>query len=452
MTTDAPPVALVGDGLPVPCADGLERPYLSFDMAASTSAMPPVLAAVEAFLPWYSAVHGGTGYKSQASVLAYESGRLAALALAGRGAHSGDVAIICRNTTEAINHLACRLGLSGGDVVVTTVAEHDSNRLPWARAAACRYVECGPDGTFTAEDVAAALGQRPVPRLLAITGASNVTGWLPPLAEIIAAAHHRGVPVLVDAAQLAPHRPLPAEADFLAWSGHKMYAPFGAGVLIGPRPVFAAGDPFLAGGGAAAVRDLDDLAWVAPPEREEAGSPNVIGAVALGAAASALEAIGWAAVTGHERRIARLLRHGLAAIPGVRLLGPGPGTETLPVATFTIDGIPAALAAARLAEEEAIGVRHGCFYAQPYLNRLLGLSPAEARARRDRARNGDRTAMPAAIRASAGISTTEHDVGRLLTAVERLVAAEPPVRYRRDPSTADFYPVPRRARAGVAGA
>jgi len=143
MTTDAPPVALVGDGLPVPCADGLERPYLSFDMAASTSAMPPVLAAVEAFLPWYSAGHGGAGYKSQAPVLAYESSRLAALAFAGRGAHSGDVAVICRNTTEAINQLARRPGLSGGDVVATTVAEHDSNRLPWARAAACRYVGAG---------------------------------------------------------------------------------------------------------------------------------------------------------------------------------------------------------------------------------------------------------------------------------------------------------------------
>ena len=131
--------------------------------------------------------------------------------------------------------------------------------------------------------------------------------------------------------------------------------------------------------------------------------------------------------------------------------GPGPGTETLPAATFTIDAIPAALAAARLAQEDAIGVRHGCSSAQPYLNRLPGLSPAQARARRDRARGGDRTATPAAIRASAGISTTEHDVARLLTAVGRLVTAEPPVRYRRDPSTADFYPLPHCARAGLAG-
>jgi len=436
MITSALPVALVGDGLPVPCADGAQRPYLSFDAAASTSAMQQVRDAVEAFLPWYSSVHGGVGYKSQASILAYQSARLAALAFAGRGPGSHDIAVICRNTTEAINHLAYRLGLSGGDVVVTTGAEHDSNRLPWARAATCRYVECGKEGTFTPDDVAAALDQRPVPRLLAITGASNVTGWLPPLPEIIGAAHHRGIPVLVDAAQLGPHRPLPAEADFLAWSGHKMYAPFGAGVLVGPRRVFAAGDPFLVGGGAASVLDLDDMAWTAPPEREEAGSPNVIGAVALRAAIGALEDIGWPAIISHERRIARLLRHGLAAIPRVQLLGPGLGTETLPLAVFTVDGVPAALVAARLAAEEAIGVRHGCFYAQPYLTRLLG----GGRAGRNRARNGDRTAMPGAVRASGGINTSETDVARLLGAIERLVAGEPPTRYRRDPSTADFYP------------
>ena len=141
------------------------------------------------------------------------------------------MAIICRNTTEALNHLAYRLRLAPGDVVVTTVAEHHANLLPWSRAAACRYVECGGDGTFAAEDIVAALDQHPSPRLLAITGASNITGWMPPLDAIIAAAHDRGIPVVVDAAQLAPHRPLPAMADFIAWSGHKMYAPFGAGVL-----------------------------------------------------------------------------------------------------------------------------------------------------------------------------------------------------------------------------
>jgi len=332
-----PPVPLIGDGMPVPCADGADRPYLSMDAAASTAALGPVLARVQEFLPSYSSVHRGAGYKSQLSTRAYEDARAAALAFAGRpaGAPGDDVAIICRNTTEALNHLAYRPRLTPGDVVVTTVAEHHANLLPWSRAAACRYVECGGDGTFGVDDVEAALDQRPSPQLLTITGASNITGWMPPLAAIIAAAHDRGIPVVVDAAQLAPHRPLPAEADFLAWSGHKMYAPFGAGILLAPRRAFADGDPFLAGGGAVDLVDLDEVQWTAPPEREEAGSPNVIGAVALHAAIDALTGIGWPALIGHERRIAVALRRGLASIPGVRLLGPGLDTETLPVEPWT---------------------------------------------------------------------------------------------------------------------
>jgi len=434
------PVALVGDNLPVPCVDGMERPCLPFDAASATNALPQVLDAVQGFLPWFSGVGHGVGYKAQASVLAYQSARLAALAFAGRGPDSGDVAVICPNATEAIQHLASRLRLSSGDVVVTTVAEHHANLLPWPRAASCRYVECGQDGTFGPGDVAAALDQRPVPRLLAITGASHVTGWLPPLGEIIAAAHHRGVPVLVDAAQLAPHRPLPTEADFLAWSGHKMYAPFGVGILIGPRRILAAGNQSLPAGGAAPVPGLDDVTRMARPEPEEPGSPNVIGAVALGAAIGALEGIGWPAIIGHDVRVARSLRRGLAAIPGLRLLGPGPGADTLPVATFTVDGIPSALVTARLAAEDAIEVGHGSLHARPYLTRLLGLSPAGARAGRGPTRDGDRSAVQGAVRASAGINTSERDVARLLSAMERLVSGEPSARYRRDPSTGDFYP------------
>jgi selenocysteine lyase/cysteine desulfurase len=444
-----PPVPLAGDGMPTPCVDGSERPYLAMDGAASTAALPQVAARVAEFVPWYASVHRGAGYKSQVSSRAYEDARSAALAFAGRqaGPPNDDVAIICRNTTEALNHLAYRLRLSPDSVVVTTVAEHHANLLPWSRAARCRYVECAPDGTFGTDDVVAVLDQRPSPRLLTITGASNITGWMPPLTAIIAAAHDRGVPVVVDAAQLAPHRPLPAEADFVAWSGHKMYAPFGAGILIGPRRAFVTGDPFLAGGGAVDLVGLDEVLWAEPPEREEAGSPNVIGAVALQAALDALTGIGWAALNSHENRIAAALRRGLAAIPGVRLLGPGLGTETLPVATFTIDGISHALVAARLAAEDAIAVRHGGFCAHPYLMRLLGFTREDALRNRDLIRRGDRSAMPGAVRASAGINTTEQDVARLLTAVARIAAGSPPpVEYRQDPRTGDYQPgdnVPR---------
>jgi selenocysteine lyase/cysteine desulfurase len=437
-----PPVPLAGDGIAVPCADGTERPYLSMDAAASTAALEPVVDRVREFIPWYSSVHRGAGFKSQLATNAYEDARSAALAFAGRpGAAGDDVAVICRNTTEALNHLAYRMRLTRDDVVVTTVVEHHANLLPWSRTATCRYVECGQDGTFGLTDVGAALDESPAPRLLAISGASNITGWMPPLDAITAFAHDRGIPVVVDAAQLAPHRPLPADADFLAWSGHKMYAPFGAGVLLGPRRAFADGDPFLVGGGAVDLVDLDEVLWTAPPEREEAGSPNVIGAVALHAAIDTLTGIGWQALISHEQRIAAALRRGLAAIPGVRLLGPGLDAETLPVATFTVDGVPHALMAARLAAEDAIGVRHGCFCAHPYLMRLLGLSRDEVHRFREQVRRGDRSAVPGAVRASAGINTTEHDVNRLLGAVARIASGDqPPVSYRQDPRTGDYHP------------
>jgi selenocysteine lyase/cysteine desulfurase len=432
-------IRLIGDDVLAPCLDGTDRPYLSLDAAASTAAMPSVAARVAEVLPRYSSVHRGAGWKSQLSTVAYEEARAAAEGFAGRGDRD-DVAIICRNTTEAINHLAYRLGLERDHVVVTTVVEHHANLLPWSRLARCRYVDCGVDGTFDAADVIASIDAPPRPKLLAITGASNVTGWLPPLDEIIAAAHERGVPVLVDAAQLAPHRPLPLRADFLAWSGHKMYAPFGAGVLLGPRDAFARGDPFLAGGGAVDLVDLDEVVWTDPPEREEAGSPNVLGAVALHAAIDELTGIGWPAIRAHDDAMSALLRDGLAGVEGVRLLG-GRGADGLPVVPFVVDGVPHALVAARLSVEHAIGVRHGCFCAHPYLMRLLGLTPAEIGEFRDAVRRGDRRAIPGAVRASTGLSTTAGDVERFVAAVTAVANGEPtPVAYDQDAHTGDYWP------------
>src|SRR5271166_530024 len=139
------PVPLVGDGMLVPCIDGEERPYVALDTAASAGMLDSVLRRVEEFLPSYSSVHRGAGYKSQVATDAYESARSAALSFAGRHGDD-DIAIICRNTTEAINHLAYRLSLRPDDVVVTSVVEHHANLLPWARLCQRRFVECGPDG------------------------------------------------------------------------------------------------------------------------------------------------------------------------------------------------------------------------------------------------------------------------------------------------------------------
>jgi selenocysteine lyase/cysteine desulfurase len=220
-----------------------------------------------------------------------------------------------------------------------------------------------------------------------------------------------------------------------------MYAPFGSGVLIGPRVSFSEGDPFLAGGGAVDLVDLDEVAWTDPPEREEAGSPNVVGAVALHAAINELSGVGWPAIATHDRLLGRRLRAGLAAIDNVTLLGPEATVETLPLAAFTVAGVNHALVAARLSAEFGIGVRHGCFCAHPYLMRLLGLTAAEVADYRRAVRAGDHTHTPGAVRASAGINISIADIDRFLAAVAAIAAgATPPVTYQQDPATGDYWP------------
>jgi selenocysteine lyase/cysteine desulfurase len=244
---------------------------------------------------------------------------------------------------------------------------------------------------------------------------------------------------VADCAQLAAHRRLPAAADYLAWSGHKMYAPFGTGILIGPRASFCDGDPFLAGGGAVDLVDLDEVVWTDPPEREEAGSPNVIGAVALHAAIDEFQRLGWEAISAHDTMLAGRLRKGLQSIKGVRVLGAS--ATDLPVATFIVEDVPHALVAARLSSEYGIGVRHGCFCAHPYLLRLLHLPDPEVAAYRNAVRRGDRRHMPGAVRASASLSTSVSDIDRFIEAVADIAAGSPaPVDYNQDPNTGDFWP------------
>ncbi|HUY85851.1 MAG TPA: aminotransferase class V-fold PLP-dependent enzyme [Acidimicrobiales bacterium] len=449
-------VQLVGDEMTVPCIGRSDRRYVSLDAAASTSAHPGVARRVEDFLPIYSSVHRGAGFKSQASTDSYEAARNAALCFAGKqvGAQlapaeqsqnprEDSTAIICRNTTEAINHLAFRLNLTAADTVVTTVVEHHANLLPWRRYATCRYVECAEDGTFTPDDVVSVLSIQPRPRLLAITAASNITGWMPDLGRIIEEAHRLGIPVLVDAAQLVAHRPIPAQADFVVWSGHKMYAPFGAGVLIGPKEQFRHGEPFLAGGGAVDLVDLDQVVWTEPPEREEAGSPNVLGAVALHAAIDELTQLGWSKIREHDDRIGDTMRAGLDAIRGVNVLGPSSDQGLLPVCTFTVEGVAHGLVAARLSAEFGIGVRHGCFCAHPYLTRLLHLSAEQLWVFRQQVMRKERHSIPGAVRASAGLSTSQDDIEYFLSSLEQVASGSaPPVSYIQDQVSGEFFPDP----------
>jgi selenocysteine lyase/cysteine desulfurase len=317
---------------------------------------------------------------------------------------------------------------------VTTAVEHHANLLPWRRHARIRVVDVGEEGTFDVADVVAALDERPAPRVLTVTGASNVTGWLPDLRGIAAAARDRGVLVVVDGAQLVPHRPVDMAAtgiDVLAFSGHKMHAPFGAGGLVVPRGLLADGEPFLVGGGAVKAVSFDEVVWADCPDRDDAGSPNVVGVVALAAACRALSQLGMATVAAHERSLARRVWAALDRIPGLRTytLWPSGSVDRVGVATFNLDGYRHPLLAAVLSAEHAIGVRHGCFCAHPLITRLLGLPEPEVQRLRAAIQGGGRPALPGAVRASLGLGATDADADRLTAALADIAARGPRRRY-----------------------
>ncbi|MQA93733.1 MAG: aminotransferase class V-fold PLP-dependent enzyme [Streptosporangiales bacterium] len=463
--------AVVGADLKVPLVNGEWVGYANFDYAASAPALEAVREAVEAALPWYASVHRGAGFASQVSTRVY--GRARAVVAGFLGCRADDAVIFTRNTTDGLNLLA--RALPDGCTVVVFDAEHHANLLPWDAAARTVRLPL-PDSPRAAVEAAAdALRSAPAgPRLLCVTGASNVTGELWPVQELTEVAHAYGARIAVDAAQLVPHRRVDLAGtgiDYLAFSGHKLYAPFGAGVLAGRADWLAAADPYLHGGGAtrsvtrtapsaggagashaagvgatpaagagaipaaeagatpAAGADATLAAeveagalpaaeagaggrlgveWAADPEaRHEAGSPNVLGAVAIAAACTALQR-DFAELRAAEGRLLRSLREGLATVPGLRELRLfGPDAARVGIVAFTLDGWEAGRLAAVLSAEYGIGVRDGLFCAHPLTRGLLPEGTG------------------AAVRASLGAGTRPEHVARLVSALRRLATTAP---------------------------
>jgi selenocysteine lyase/cysteine desulfurase len=415
MSVLVPPAHLIGSDVEVPCADGLTRRYVNLDYAASTPVLSAVWDVVEAFVPFYSSVHRGTGAKSRISTAAYEKAREVVARFVG--SDDGSVVFV-RNTTEAVNVLAT--ALPAGSRVLSTPVEHHANMLPWRRHD-LRMLPFTTSADELLEVTRDALRSERID-LLAVTGASNVTGEVWPLEQLAGLAHEHGAQLFVDAAQLAPHRAIAMAAtgiDHLALSGHKLYAPFGAGALV--SRVALDGDPLLHGGGAIKLVTLDEVIWADAPDRYEAGSPNVIGAVAFAAACVALEQIGMATLADRERALSARLDAGLDAVPGLTRLALWPvHDERVGVASFTLAGHKAHDLAARLSDEYAIGVRHGCFCAHPLITRLLGVPEAEARWLQDELRAGREPELPGAVRASIGLGTTIEDIDALTGALAEI--------------------------------
>jgi selenocysteine lyase/cysteine desulfurase len=405
-----PLLPVVGADTQVPLVPGGSTRYVDLDGAASSRALESVVAAVTEALPRYASVHRGAGYLSQVSTACYESARQTVARFVD--ARDGDVCVLVRHTTDALNLLAG--AVPAGEAVLVLDCEHHADLLPWQRRGPVTVLPTGATVVETLRAIGAELATGRY-ALVAVTGASNVTGESLPVDEVVRLAHAAGARVLVDGAQLVPHRRFSladSGADYVAFSGHKTYAPFGSGALVGRRDWLDTAPAYLAGGGAVEEVTVAETTWAPAPHRHEGGSPNVLGAVALAAACDALAALPEDALAAHERALRERLVAGLTGLRGVRVLRIwADSAEPTGVVSFTVDGADPGLVAAFLSAEHGIGVRDGRFCAHPLLARL---------------------GVPGgALRASVGVGSTLADVDRLLTALHEYVTTGPQAEYAR---------------------
>ncbi|MFF2810514.1 aminotransferase class V-fold PLP-dependent enzyme [Streptomyces sp. NPDC058000] len=424
------PLPVLGRDVLVPLVTGGEAVYAALDYAASAPALQRVWDDVAAYAPYYGSVHRGAGYLSQLSTDLFENARETVADFLG--CRPDDQVVFTRSTTDSLNLLAA--ALPQGTRVFVFETEHHASLLPWERRAdlAVTYLNAPRTPQQAVDSLEKALATREPygPALVCVTGASNVTGELWPVRELAAAAHAHGARIVLDAAQLAPHHPVDLaelDVDWVAFSGHKLYAPFGAGVLAGRADWLQEAEPYLAGGGASrkVARRTDggvDVEWHTNAARHEAGSPNVIGAYAIASACRALADAGFDGLVAREQELITAVRAGLAEVPEVRILSLfGDDAPRVGVLSFVVEGWNSSHFAAALSAEYGIGVRDGLFCAHPLVRTLLGSEPQEpGECGAPEAAPGERSLN--AIRVSFGAGTPDEHVERFVRAVKELVA------------------------------
>ncbi len=420
------PLPVLGRDVTVPLVTGGEVTYAALDYAASAPALQRVWDDVAAYAPYYGSVHRGAGYLSQLSTDLFENAR--ATVAEFLDCRDGDQVVFTRSTTDSLNLLAAALPDDCQVFVFET--EHHACLLPW-RNAHVSYLNAPRTPQQAVATLERALADHaPLgPALVCVTGASNVTGELWPVRELAAVAHAHGARIVLDAAQLAPHHPVSVrelDVDWVAFSGHKLYAPFGSGVLAGRSDWLRAAGPYLAGGGASrkVSRRADggvDVEWHDSAARHEAGSPNVIGAYAVASACKALVEEGFERIVARERCLIRKVREGLSAVPDVRVLSLfGDDAPRVGVISFVVEGWNSSHFAAALSAEYGIGVRDGLFCAHPLVRTLLGSDPrTQGECGAPETAPGEKSLN--AIRVSFGAGTPDEHVERFVGAVRELV-------------------------------
>ena len=441
---------VVGIDKKVPLLNGEKVPYIYLDNAASTPTLKPVLRSLNDFMEWYSNIHRGTGFKSQISTHYFEQAREIVAKFFNINLKD-HLVIFGKNGTEAINKLAHRVPLPEDCVILVTKMEHHSNDLPWRVRKPVVHVDVDNQGRLDWEDLDAKLEKyKNKVGLIAVTGASNVTGYINDIYNIAEIAHKNNAKIMVDAAQLAPHRQIdikepghPQHIDFLAFSAHKIYAPFGLGVLITDRGMFKEGDPDIVGGGTVDLVSEDHTYWTEAPEKEEAGTPNVAGAIALAKALSVIMEIGMDKIADHEAELTRYALHELKKVPGIIFYGSVNEDEVrdrLGVISFNVLDIPHAQVGAILNYEGGVGVRNGCFCAHPYVKCLLGVTVEETKILEKNILSHDRSTIPGAVRMSFGMYNKREEIDKMIDVLKVIAKSEFKGKYELFPKTGEYFP------------
>lgn len=398
-------VAAVRRDFPLLAPEVHGRPFVYLDSANTTQKPEAVIRASDRFYRETNAnIHRSTYRLSEAATAAYEGAREKVRRFLN--APSAREVVFTRGTTEAINLLAASFGqafVRAGDEILITGMEHHSNIVPWQllcerSGARLRVLPIDERGDLVLEELDGLLTERT--KLLGVVHVSNALGTVNPVKEIVARAHAKGVPVLVDAAQSAPHLGVDVReigCDFLAFSGHKVYGPTGIGALWGRESLLAKMPPYQGGGDMIASVTFERSSWAELPAKFEAGTGNLAGAVALGAALDYVTALGLPRVAAHEHDLVTYATARLSELPGLRVIGTA--REKASVVSFVLGDVHPHDVGTIL-DQEGVCVRTGHHCAQPVM------------ARYD---------VPATVRASFGLYNTREEVDALVSGLRKVL-------------------------------
>lgn len=395
---------------------------INFDNAATTPPFKRVVKRVLETTEYYGSIARGDGQKSQYCSDLYEECRRYILKYFN-APEEIYTAIFVGNTTDGLNKLSNILINNKEDIVITTRMEHHSNDLPWRNKCDLKYVEVNEDGRININEIEELIERyKEKVKYITITGASNVTGYINDIRKISGLIHKYGGKIIVDGAQLVPHKKIYMykkdsleNIDFLVFSGHKIYAPFGSGAIIGLRKDFNNNLSDTKGGGTVEYVIDNNQLWLNTPEKNEAGTPNLFGAVAIMEAMKEIEKIGFERIEKNEKELLQYLINGLKELNRVKLYADNDCIDDrLGILVFTIDGMKYYEVGEKLSEIKAIGVRQGGFCSHPYTRRVLGIPNNQLQEYINK--NG----IPGLVRVSLGIYNSKKEANIFLETVELL--------------------------------